>query len=483
MKIVIMGAGISGHTAALTLQRNLKKGHEVIVVSPNSKWNWIPSNIWVGVGDMTAEDVTFELAPVYKKTGITFVQAKAFEVYPEGSSEKSKPYIKVESTQKETKGQIIDIEYDYLINATGPRLNFGATPGLGPDGHTVSVCTVDHALHASKELTACVERMRKGEKLKFVIGTGHGMCTCEGAAFEYVLNLEFELRRQNVRENAQLIFFTNEAELGDFGVGGLHLENMGFLTPSKIFTESLFKERGIDWVLGAHPQKIEKNKITYEDLSGEVFELAFDFAMLLPPFTGSAFKAFNQKNEDITSTLFAPSGFMKVDGNYTPKPYEEWQASDWPKTYQTLYKNVFAVGIAFAPPHQISKPQKNKNGTMIAPAPPRTGMPSAIMGRAVAMSIIDMIKNNSQTPTQEASMAVLGAACVASTGANAFTGGAVSMTMFPIVPDYKKYPKSGRSLIYTTGEIGAAGHWIKKLLHYAFIYKAKANPFWWIIPE
>ena len=26
------------------------------------------------------------------------------------------------------------LTYDYLINATGPKLNFGATPGLGPDG-------------------------------------------------------------------------------------------------------------------------------------------------------------------------------------------------------------------------------------------------------------------------------------------------------------------------------------------------------------
>jgi sulfide:quinone oxidoreductase len=28
-----------------------------------------------------------------------------------------------------------------------------------------------------------------------------------------------------------------------------------------------------------------------------------------------------------------------------------------------------------------------------------------------------------------------------------------------------------------------AGHWIKQLLHYAFLYKAKAKPLWWIIPE
>jgi hypothetical protein len=27
----------------------------------------------------------------------------------------------------------LDVTYDYLINATGPKLNFAATPGLGPE--------------------------------------------------------------------------------------------------------------------------------------------------------------------------------------------------------------------------------------------------------------------------------------------------------------------------------------------------------------
>jgi sulfide:quinone oxidoreductase len=33
------------------------------------------------------------------------------------------------------------------------------------------------------------------------------------------------------------------------------------------------------------------------------------------------------------------------------------------------------------------------------------------------------------------------------------------------------------------GEIGSAGHWIKRLLHHLFLYKAKGRPGWWLIPE
>jgi sulfide:quinone oxidoreductase len=484
MKVAVLGAGISGHTAALLLRRNLGKEHEVIVITPNSKWNWIPSNIWVGIGDMEPSDVTFDLKPVYDKVGIKYVQAKATEIHPEGSKDSSTPFVVVESTAESTRGISQNIKYDYLINATGPKLNFGATPGLGPEAHTLSVCTADHAAHAASKLRELIVEMRAGKTKTFVIGTGHGTCTCQGAAFEYIFNLEFELRQKGVRDKAKIIFITNEAELGDFGVGGMTLQAGGFITPSKIFAESLFAERNVDWVTGAHVHKIDQNSLDYETLDGEKGSLSFDFAMLIPPFSGVPLKAFNAKSEDITSQLFMPSGFMKVDGNYTPKAYEDWSPEDWPKTYQTSYKNIFAVGIAFAPPHQISKPRKSKNGTVIAPAPPRTGMPSAIMGRAVAKSITDMINGVSDNPTHSASMAELGAACVASAGANAINGSAVSMTMYPIVPDYKKYPEGGgRDLNHTTGEIGSAGHWIKKLLHFAFIYKAKALPFWWIIPE
>ena len=77
----------------------------------------------------------------------------------------------------------------------------------------------------------------------------------------------------------------------------------------------------------------------------------------------------------------------------------------------------------------------------------------------------------------------MGAACVASAGAGLRHGTAAAMTMYPVVPDYDRYPSHGRSLTDTYGEIGLAGHWIKHLLHFLFIYKAKARPGWSLIPE
>jgi len=41
-KILILGAGISGHVAASHLRRKLDKTHEVVVVSPNSNYHGFP---------------------------------------------------------------------------------------------------------------------------------------------------------------------------------------------------------------------------------------------------------------------------------------------------------------------------------------------------------------------------------------------------------------------------------------------------------
>ena len=478
-RVVILGAGISGHTAAAYARKWLGRDDTVTVISPNESYNWIPSNIWVGVGLMGPHQVTFPLAPVYERHGIEFRQAWAREIHPEGDAGHPGPYVVIEAASGGTE----KIPYDFLINATGPRLRFDKTEGLGPDGHSLSVCTPEHAVQASAAFDEAVERMRRGQRQRFLVGVGHGTCTCEGAAFEYVVNLEFELRARKVRDKAEIVWITNEYELGDFGMGGMQMRRGGYVVPSNLFTESLFAERGIDWITRAHVSKVEKDRVCYETLDGAQREQEFDFAMLLPPFSGVGLRAYGRDGDDITSRLFLPNDFMRVDADYAAKPYEQWAPGDWPRTYQSpAYPNVFAAGIAFAPPHAISLPHTSPNGTLIAPAPPRTGMPSAEIGKAVAGSIVGMIRGAPQ-PTHSASMAEMGAACVASAGAHLLTGTAASMTVYPIVPDFARYPLYGRDLNRTFGEIGLAGHWIKIMLHHMFLYKARLRPGWALIPE
>ena len=487
-RVVIMGGGVSGHTTATFAKKWLGKNHEVVVVTPNSQWNWIPSNIWVGVGEMKKEDVVFPLAPVYKKAGIDYRQAKAVSINPEGKDGDDTPFITIEYTGQGKEGQSEEITYDYLVNATGPKLNFDATPGLGNGegqmgSHTVSVCTADHAVHANEELQKIFDKAKQGKKQKILVGTGHGMCTCQGAAFEYIFNIEHEAKKAGVRDNIDIKWISNESFLGDFGMGGLHMKVGGYVVSSKLFAESLFAERDVPWLIGAHVSKVEEGKAHYELLDGTTGVEEFDFAMLIPPFSGVGLKAFAKDGSDMTDKMFLPNGFMKVDAKYDAGAYENWKASDWPRTYQNPdYANIFAAGIAFAPPHLISKPAQSVNGTPINPTPPRTGMPAGIIGKAVAHSVCDLI-NNPDAKLHEASMAEMGAACVASAGKGITTGTAAAMTVYPVVPDFETYPGTGRDTEYTFGEIGLAGHWIKHILHHMFIYKAKLKPGWTLIPE
>jgi sulfide:quinone oxidoreductase len=282
-----------------------------------------------------------------------------------------------------------------------------------------------------------------------------------------------------------VIYLTNEHELGDFGVGGMVFDTRDGRVSSEAWMASLFRERGIRAITQAAVTSVEPDVINYTQIDGSTHTQPYDFAMLLPPFGGVDLTATDRYGADITAEVFAPSGFMRVDADYTARPFEEWTASDWPKTYQNpTYGNIFGVGIAFAPPHQISRPYATPDGIAIAAAPPRTGMPSGAMGKAVALTISDMILTSAPKPTHTASMGEMGAACIASTGTGLLRGTAAAMAMSPIVPDYSRYPSTdGRDATETTGDIGLAAHWVKRLLHTAFIYKAKALPLWYLIPE
>ena len=215
-RVVVLGAGFAGHTAALYLGDRLGKGHEITVVNRIDRFSYIPSWVWVGVGRMPLAKTQFPLAPVYRKFGIRLVVGKATEIHPD------ERYVTVVPDDGDPAATRLD--YDYLVVATGPRLDFAGTPGLGPDaGHTESICTGPHAEHARDRYLAEVARLEAGEHRRFVIGTGHPGATCQGAAFEYISNLHKDLVRRGLRDRADLLWLSNEAAVGDFGVRGVHV--------------------------------------------------------------------------------------------------------------------------------------------------------------------------------------------------------------------------------------------------------------------
>lgn len=480
-EVLVLGAGIAGHTATAYLKRRLGSEHKIKVISPSQYFTWIPSNIWVGVGRMSESQVRFSLKPLYDRWKVEFYQAQAIELFPEGNHQHQKSFVRALSI--ENKNTTVDVEYDYLVIATGPKLNYEATPGL--EDYAYSVCSTTHAQKAWEGLTKVFEEASNGKRQRIVVGTGHPTATCQGAAFEYALNIAFESRVRKLDELIEIIWITNEYEVGDFGMNGAFVKRNGYVVHTREFTESILAENNIKWIKRAGVKKLEKGKLYYELIDGTEHSLDFDFAMLIPQFTGVPLKAFDKAGNLINDKLFSSNGFVKVDADYTPKEFEEYSINDWPSTYQNPnYDNIYAIGIAFAPPHSISKPMKSPNGTYIYATPPRTGMPSGVMGKIVALNIANRIKYGRDYPHKhKASMGKMGAACIISAGYGLFKGSAATLTVNPIVPDWDRYPQYGRNLNYTIGEIGLSSHWTKLFLHYMFLYKAKGKPFWWLIPE
>ena len=283
-----------------------------------------------------------------------------------------------------------NVPYDFLINATGPRLRFDETEGLGPDGNSLSVCTLEHAVGASPHST----RRSSGCDAASVSGSWSAPATAPAPAKERRSSTSSTWSSScgpaRCADKAEIVWITNEYELGDFGMGGMHLRRGGYVVPSNLFTESLFAERGrrLDYPRpreqggrGPGPLRDPRWGATR---AGVRLRHAAAAVLRRGP------RAYDRNGEDITGRLFLPNDFMRVDADYAAKPYEQWAPGDWPRTYQSpAYPNIFAAGIAFAPPHAISLPRTSPNGTVIAPAPPRTGMPSAGIGKAVAASIVE----------------------------------------------------------------------------------------------
>ncbi|MEE9395746.1 MAG: FAD-dependent oxidoreductase [Methylococcales bacterium] len=303
-KIVILGAGLGGVPMALEMKEGSRQEDEVVVISDSPTFHFVPSNPWVGVKWRKPSDIKIELAPVFKKKGIQFVQQSASKVDP------------VKNKVNLADGSSVD--YDYLVIATGPRLAFDEIPGLGPEGFTESVCHVDHAAESAEKWDKFCE-----DPGPIVIGAVQG-ASCYGPAYEYAMIVETELRKRKIRDQVPITYVTAEPYIGHLGLGGVG--------DSKGMMESMYRDRHIKWITNAKVDKIEKGMMYVTEVDDEgnekqKHELPFKHSMMLPAFTGI------DAVRDIDG-LVNPRGFIVVD-DYQRNP---------------TYKNVYSVGVCVAIP-------------------------------------------------------------------------------------------------------------------------------------
>ena len=333
--VVVLGAGTGGMPAAYELQAKLGNEHRVTVVNASEDFQFVPSNPWVGVGWRKRDDISFPIGPVLKNKGIDFIAGTVTR-------------IDAEHNRLEI-GDGRSVEYDYLVITTGPKLAFDEVPGSGPAGHTVSVCTVDHAEKAYKEY----EKLLK-DPGPVIIGA-MPFASCFGPAYEYAFILDTDLRKRKLRNKVPMTFVTSEPYIGHLGLGGVG-DSRGML-------ESELRQHDMHFITNAKVTRVEAGKMFVEqcDDDGAVIknhELDFSYSMMLPAFKGVDCVA-------QVDGLCNPRGFVLVDENQrNPK-----------------YTNIYSAGVCIAIPPVEATP--------VPTGAPKTGYMIESMVTAIVHNIHD----------------------------------------------------------------------------------------------
>ena len=335
--VVILGAGLGGLPAAYELRAALGAGHRITMVNRGERFHFVPSNPWVAVGWRSRDDIELPVREQLASKGIGFEPAGAKRVHPAESR------VELEDGRS--------IGYDYLVVATGSKLAFDEVEGLGPQGHTQSVCHVDHAVLAAEAWQRFV-----ADPGPVVVGAVQG-ASCFGPAYEYAFILDADLRRRKIRDRVPITFVTAEPYIGHLGLGGVG--------DSKGMLESALRAHDIKWIVSAKTERVEPGKVHVAEIGedgkeSKRHELAFKHAMLLPAFKGvDAVYGI----EGLTN----PRGFILIDAHQrNPK-----------------YPNVYAVGVAVAIPPVEATP--------VPTGAPKTGFMIGSMVSAVVENIRDDI--------------------------------------------------------------------------------------------
>ncbi len=371
-KRVVVGGSFAGLTAAYELKHELGDRARVTVIDRNDRFVFIPSLIWVPFGWRKPEDISFPLKPSLDHKGAEFRQANVTRIDPDRQV--------VEVAAPEKPGDREEIGYDYLLIATGPHVQFDVVPGLGPHGgYTQSICTAEHAVRAGEAWKKFLT-----DPGPVIVGATQGSA-CFGAAYEFVFNLEYALRKAGIRDRAPVTYVTAEPFPGHFGIGGLkHAQGM---------TEWFFRHTNIDWALNAVIDEVTPGEVHFRggqlhradkpdaptDLAGR--SLPFRYAMLIPPFLGV--EAVREAG------LGNARGFVEVN-EYFRHP---------------RYPTVFAAGVAVA----VAPPAPCEAGCAV----PKTGYISEVMAHTAAKNIAASIEGRPLTPKPDAD---LDAKCILDAG-------------------------------------------------------------------
>ena len=400
--IIIIGASTGGLPSAYEIRALLDDSHQVTVVSNTPVFHFVPSNPWIATGFRNRSDTSFDIGQYLTAKKIAFSAAGVVAIRPEQN--------------QLLLGDDSVLDYDYLIVATGPKLAFDEIEGLGPEGYTESICTLDHAEQANVAWQAFMQNPGP-----IVVGAVQG-ASCYGPAYEYALMMSHELRKAKIRDQVPMTFVTAEPYVGHFGMAGIG--------DSKGLIESEFRKNDIKWITNARITEVEDGVMHVEQVDSQaelvkMHALPFNYSMMLPAFKGVDCVA------NLGEELVNPRGFLKVD---------EYQRCP-------SFPNIYGVGVCIAIPPIEETP--------LPVGAPKTGY----MIESMATAAVQNIKASIEGKEAEA-IATWNAICLADMGET----GAAFIAMPQIPPRNTAWMKKGKWV-----------RWAKIAYEKYFLHKVKTG--------
>lgn len=268
-RVVIAGGGIAGVPLAYGIKTRLHGRAEVTVLSDSAHFHFVPANPWIALGLRAASDVTFALEPLLSTRKVA-LRVNALEG------------IDLERSRVRT-ADGAELEYDYLVLATGIRPDWSQVPGTegNPGVHAVIRPSDAAAAHAAYEAFLA----RPGP---VVIAAAPRVPTI-GPMYEYAFLLDADLRRRALRARVPITLITPEPYPGHVGLD------------KPVAREELsraLKTQDITWIGNAELQRCEGRRLhfavhTTQEAHGSApahertpRSADFEYAMIWPPFRG-----------------------------------------------------------------------------------------------------------------------------------------------------------------------------------------------------
>lgn len=247
-RVVVLGGGVGGTLVANLLDKELGKDVHVTVVDPTGMHDYQPGYLYVALGEASGHWLSRDERTLLRK-GVDLAIEEAVRIHPDA-----------QTVQLARGGSL---EYDYLVIATGARLDHGAIPGLAEGSFGF------YSLGDAERLREELRRFKGGRLLIGIAGIPY---KCPPAPVEFTMMVEEYFRKKGVRDRSSVTLLSP-------------LNRAFTIESASKLIQPIMEERGIELETFFNVETVQPSDGTVSSLEGDTKE--YDLLVLVPPHRGA----------------------------------------------------------------------------------------------------------------------------------------------------------------------------------------------------